>query len=173
MNHVQRTLDDAFLGKFCAVFFDSKYQAYYGKVFPLQGNDSDSGCKNVELNFLHDYLTTTTNGFRLFLCSSNPDTSVVDEKCIFMVQLKRYLNGQQLNSAPENSAERRSSFRTIRKFQKLIMNSKEFEFSVLNYVALKSVYSLFTFSFASFDNIFKFNAAFFHCRPVAKIGNTI
>lgn len=64
ISHVHRTLDDTSVGKFYAVFFDSKY--YYGKVLNLN-DDSDSGRKNVEFTFLHDDRTTTTNGFRLFV----------------------------------------------------------------------------------------------------------
>ena len=85
----------------------SKY--YFGKVIHLD-KDGDSGCKNVTMTFLHDDRITNSEGFRLYAWPSNPDTSIVDTKCIFTAQWKPFHSPQCWNLARGDLTKRKSFF---------------------------------------------------------------
>ena len=95
---VRQTLESNSIGKFYAVFFDTKY--YYGKVLNLIGpNGDDPDAVNVEMTFLHEQRVKAGVASQLYTWPSHPDVSIVSATSLFYGPIQETLKPAVLKSS--------------------------------------------------------------------------
>ena len=97
MRRVRQTLDSNSIGKFYAVFFDSKY--YYGKILSLNNGDS-CDTASVEITFLHAECAKSKDGeSKRYIWPPNPDISSVSQASVFYGPMQETLEPSTIKSS--------------------------------------------------------------------------